>query len=142
MALTVREKYLKFRADPKKVAKKKKYLNKWYKKNRKKQLAYKKRQLRLRGDVIRMARRLWKAAVVAQNRANGLSRKGNPLLTKAEQYMLGVWFGLESANKVPQKKRVAYAKKGAKALWEKRDKRVADAAKKFGMEISRIKRKI
>ncbi len=134
--------YLKFRADPKKVAKKKKYLNKWYKKNRKKQLAYKKRQLRLRGDEIRMRRRLWKAAVAAKNRANGLSSKGNPLLTEGEMYMLDVWCGLESAHKISKKQRVVYAKKGAKVVWEKRDKRMTDAVKKFGIEISRIRRRI
>ncbi len=135
-----RERYVKFRADPDRVVKKKKYLNKYYKKNRKKQLAYKKKQ---RKDPAWQARRrVWKKKYFAARRASGLSRRGFPLLNEAEQYMLGVWNGLESAHKPSKKKRVMYAKRGAKALWGKRRERLESVAKKFGMEITLLKRKL
>ncbi len=138
-----KEKYLEYRADPEFVAKKKKYLNAWYKKNRKKQLVYKKKRLRgPEGDAIRARRQVWKKKYFAGLRKRGLSRRYKPLLTPEERYMFEIFSGLQSAYEVPKTKRVAYAKHGARVATKNRRIKMVAIAKKFKKEIEIVKRMI
>ncbi len=141
-----REAYLKFRADPKRVKKKKKYLNAWYKKNRDKQLAYKHDRLRgPLGDKIRAYRRAWKAKKAAERRAQGVSNPGNLILTEDEMYMLYVWCGLEAAHGLPKQKWLKQrrdAKKGGRVSAANRQKRIDEAMAKYGNEIMALRKKL
>ncbi len=127
------EYYLEQRSDPDFVAKKKKYLNAWYKLNRKKQLAYQKAK-RLKDPKKHSA--IKKKARDKRNsalRAKGLSRRGNLLLNEAEMYMLNIWCGLEASHKLSKKKRIFYAKKGAKVAIKNRKTRLQKAIQKLGL---------
>ncbi len=124
--------YLEQRSDPDFVAKKKKYLNRWYKLNREKQLAYRRAERLKYPEKIKARRKKTRERRNSALRAMGLSRRGNLLLNEAETYMLEVWCGLESGNKLPKKQRILYAKKGAVAAIKNKKKRLQKALRKLG----------
>ncbi len=136
-----KEQYEKQRQDPDFVARKKKYLNEWYRKNKKAQLAYQK--ARLKDPVVRAARKAWKKKYHARRRKMGLSRKGHLLLNPAERYMLDVWIGLENAQSVPKAQRIKSAKIGAKTQQDNRrrkfKKALAEAEQKLAPQLPKLR---
>ncbi len=131
------------RQDPEFVEKKKVYLRALYKKKRKQRLAYSYKRLRgPLGEVLRARRRAWKKKYKAKRRAQGLSNKGNPLLSPEESYMLQVWVGLETKHNTPKRVRVARAAHARRMQLKRRRDRIEGAAKKFGIEITHLKKKV
>ncbi len=131
------------RKDPEYVAKKKKYLNAWYKKNTKRQSAYQWAQRVLFPDKIRAI----KARVRARHRAKmdslGLSHGGgNPILTPEEMYVFQLFHGYEASERVPKKLRSLYAQKGAAVARANYKKKIEEAKQKFGIELKILKKRI
>lgn len=132
------ERYAEQRKDAQFVAKKKKYLKAYHKKNHAKEGAYRAKRLKEHGDEIRARRRAWKAKRSAANIAKGLRYDGKPRMTKEEfAAMMKV-----ISSKLTRKQRVLNGINGHKTVkrkWEAKKKILLPLAKKImGKNFSKI----
>ncbi len=126
-----KERYLKQRQNPDFVVKKKKYLNEWYKKNRKKQAAYmKKRRLENREHYLKIKRATYYRRKV-RNQALGLRMDGKPLLNPEQWRQAHIQAGKKAASMKTKKERQDAANKGHAGLKAKEKIRLDAARKKL-----------
>ncbi len=117
--------------DEKKRAKKQKYLRRWYKKNRKREIAAQKRRRLENPKRYKRNRNRWRRKWHATLKAKSLSRNGNPLLTGEERIMFDLMNGYISAYSVSPRQQRINSRKGIVAQRKKRAARLAAARKQL-----------
>ncbi len=126
--------YLEQRKDPQFVAKKKKYLNEWYKKNRKKQLAYRKQERLRYPEKVRERRKRVYQKHKALLRSKGLSVNGKPLRTPEEMLVYLRVQGRKAAMRLPKKTRIRNARKARRVQLKKRSDHLKKVSEKLGVK--------